>query len=47
MLKAFEILIKAGALAEAVKVFENLKLQSLLSEDQPFLKTIKDLLQLK
>jgi CheY-like chemotaxis protein len=47
MLKAFEILIKAGALAEAVKVFENLKLQSLLSEDQSFLKTIKDLLQLK
>ena len=33
--------------AEAVKVFENLKLQSLLSEDQSFLKTIKDLLQLK
>ena len=45
--KAFELLLAAGAVAEASKIFENPKLQESLAEDPGFLVLIKGMLGIK
>jgi hypothetical protein len=45
--KAFEILMEAGAVAEAAKIFENPKLQASLAEDPGLLSLLKSMLGIK
>ena len=46
LMKGFEILVQAGAMVEALRIFENPKLQATFAEDQVLLKSLKKILQI-